>query len=388
MSALRMKSDDEPAAPSVLATSRRRWLKHALIASTMPAVLSLTGCEELFRALADSCPDDPAESGGVDWTPDVQHPVFYGFQDLTAADGAPGPVRIWYPTYEGFTQGPPILKLCLVRWPVVLFLHGQPPQGCPMADYHLRWAMLPAILARSGYVVVVPSHSASLPSDEYSPAVQDAVDMIDWVRDDWENSQWVDARDEATIAAGHSYGALLAARVAQARTTIGAYVGLSGPFSELVGSALGVLQGIGAPSLFMWATGDPITGTYENLGSGGLGVWDQLPDPKYAADFPGEHFDYINSWSACGFPRGDCSLIEAVAGELTTLFVSRYVPVNLSQSQIPVSLEPASVTLTTTQQFFAGGHLSGLSQIASRAGCRVNLGWEDGADVGSRQLGP
>jgi hypothetical protein len=77
-----------------------------------------------------------------------------------------------------------------------------------------------------------------------------------------------------------------------------------------------------------------------------------------------------------------------VAAELAALFISRYVPVNLSHSTIPVNLEPPSVTLSTQQQSFAGGHLSGLAQIESRAGCRVDLSWKDGAHSGSRQLGP
>lgn len=362
---------------------RRQFLGTALAAGTLLPALSLSGCAEFFRAIAETCPADPAESGGVDWTPDVLHPVFYGFQDLGLADGAPGTLRVWYPTYEGFTDGPPILKLCLVRWPVVLFLHGQPP--CPDVNYYRRWTMLPAVLARSGYVVVVPSHRAGFPDEAGSPAVADALGMIDWVRGDWEHAKWVDSRAEATAVAGHSYGALLAARVAQARPEISAYVGLSGPWLEF-GNPVPVLQAIGAPSFFMWADGNPITGAFESLDGGGL--WNQVSAPKHAAVFPGEHFDYLRPWAGCSFLRGTCTLIEAVAAELTALFITRHAPVNLSQSQIPVTLDPPNVTLTQKQQFFAGGHLSGLSQIQTHAGCPVSLRWVDGAESASRQLGP
>ncbi len=99
----------------------RRYLQFAgcqrtaLAAGALLPAASLSGCAELIRVLAEACPADPAESGGIDWTPDVLHPVFYGFRDLGTADGAPGTLRIWYPTYEGFTDGPPILKLCLAR---------------------------------------------------------------------------------------------------------------------------------------------------------------------------------------------------------------------------------------------------------------------------------
>lgn len=360
---------------------RRRFLRHALIAGTL--LPGISGCR-LIEILADSCPEDQTESGGVDWTPDVLHPVFYGFKDLGAADGAPSALRIWYPTYEGFTDGPPILKLCLVRWPVVLFLHGQPP--CPDPDYYRRWSMLPAVLARSGYVVAVPSHAASFPEETTSgPAVAAALGVIDWVRSSWEHKKWVDARAEATVVAGHSYGALLAARVAQARPAISAYAGLSGPFLEF-SNPVPVLQAIDAPAFFMWATGNPLTGAFENLD--GAGVFPQIPRPKHAAVFPGEHFDYLRPWTGCNFLQGGCTLIEAVAAELTALFIARNLPVALSRSQIPVNLDPPAVALTQKQQFFAGGHLSGLRQIQGRAGCRIDLRWDDGSVTGSRRLGP
>lgn len=365
--------------------SRRKFLRMTLAGGTFLPAAALSGCAELIRAIAATCPADPAESGGVDWTPDVLHPVFYGFRDLGPADGAPGTLRVWYPTYEGFTDGPPILKLCLVRWPVVLFLHGQPPGPCPDSNYYRRWSLLPAVLARSGYVVVVPSHPADFPDTAGSPAVSDALNVIDWVRGGWEHARWVDARAEATAVAGHSYGALLAARVAQARPAISAYVGLSGPWSEF-SNPVPVLQAIGAPAFFMWADGDPIRGALESLDGGGL--WNQVPTPKHAAVFPGEHFDYLRPWEGCNITRGGCTLIEAVAAELAALFITRHVPVNLSQAQIPVTLDPPSVMLTLKQQFFAGGHLGGLSQIETRDGCRVNLRWVDGAASGSRQLGP
>jgi len=358
---------------------RRQCMRSMLAAGA----LSLTGCESLIRAVAETCPEDPAESGGVDWTPDVLHPVFYGFQDLDPADGAPATLRIWYPTYEGFTDGPPILKMCVIRWPVVLFLHGQPP--CPDVNYYRRWAMLPAVLARSGYVVVVPSHTAIFPAEAESPAVQNALEALDWVRGGWEHSRWVDSQAEATAVAGHSYGALLAARVAQARPAIAAYVGLSGPWLEF-SSPLPVLQAIGAPSFFMWGTGDPIDSAFESLDGGGL--WDQVPSPKHAGVFPGEHFDYLRPWAGCNFSRGSCTLIEAVAAELAALFIARHAPVNISSSQIPLTLEPPDVVLTQAQQFFAGGHLSGLSQFETQAGCSLGLRWVDGATSGQRELGP
>ena len=89
--------------------------------------------------------------------------MFWGFQDLDVANGAPGPLRVFYPTYEGSPQGAPILKLCVIRYPVVLFLHGQPP--CPDPNYFKRWQILGMVLARSGYVVVMPKQGAQLPQE-------------------------------------------------------------------------------------------------------------------------------------------------------------------------------------------------------------------------------
>lgn len=364
---------------------RRRSLKMFLSAAALPTTLLSSGCAEFFEKLADTCPENPEESGGVDWTPDVMHPVFYGYQDFSSDDGAPGNLRIWYPSYEGFTDGPPILKLCLVRWPLVLFLHGQPP--CPEdGNYYKRWSLLPAVLARCGYVVVVPSHSAAFPGDANSAGEQYALNTLDWVRESWEHKKWVDARAEATGVVGHSYGALLAARVAAARPSISAFAGLSGPWLEF-SNPLPVLQSINAPAFFMWGTGNPITAAFEDLDGGG-NLWSQVPSPKYAGVFPGEHFDYLQTWSGCNFPKGDCSLIPAVAAELTALFLGRYLPVNLSQTQIPVNLDPPDVTLTQQQQFFAGAHLNGLQQIVNRSGCEVALRWSDSGQTGTRTLGP
>ncbi len=357
---------------------RRRFVRAAVRYGAVPSTtLLLGGCAPILRALAESCPEDPEESGGVDWTPDVLRPVFYGFQELTAADGAPGRVRVWYPSYEGFVDGPPILKLCLVRWPVVLFLHGQPP--CPDADYHRRWTRLPATLARSGYVVVVPSHGAGFPAPD-TPAADAAWRFVEWVRNDWDHAHWVDKRPEATAVAGHSYGALLGAHVARQHPEVSAYVGLGGPWPEL-GDPFPTLENIGAPSFFMWGDDLPL----ENLDGGGM--WNAIPPPKHGAVYPGEHFDYLPPRPGCAVPRGSCNLIEAVTADLAALFITRYAPVALSGVHIPVSLERPPVTLSTNQHFFAGGHLTGLSQIEGRAGCRVDLRWIDGTSAGSRRLG-
>ena len=360
---------------------RRRFLQAALAAGILP----LAGCRELIDIIGSACPEDPADTGGIDWTPDVLHPVFYGVQHFTAGQGAPGTLSVLYPSHQTFAAGErTILKSCLDRWPLVLFLHGQPPCLSDPAA-HRKWRRIAIMLASSGYVVAVPRYDAALPQDG-SPLVTFALQVIDWVRNSWEHAEWVDKRPEAVAIAGHSYGALLAARVAQARPETGAYVGLSGPWEEFHSfgiDPLSVLQGIGAPSLFMWST----DAFFENMDHGGL--FDALPAPRHAMVHDGQHFDYLAPGDVCDKPRGACPWIERVAAELTALFLARYLLQARSDIDIPVDLVPPPVTLTPKQQFYGGADFTGLQAIASDRACSaVDLRWLDGDEAGTRKLGP
>src|SRR6185436_14163600 len=129
----------------------RRFVLRAL-AAAMPA-MSLTGCDLIQRFFASACPENPEESGGVDWVPSVLHPVFYGFQDLMTADGAPGPVRTWYPTYDGTALDAPMLKVCAVRWPVVRLIVVREVAGLRLLPVKKeRGSHYRLFLARSGLV--------------------------------------------------------------------------------------------------------------------------------------------------------------------------------------------------------------------------------------------
>jgi pimeloyl-ACP methyl ester carboxylesterase len=202
--------------------------------------------------------------------------------------------------------GPPtprrILKHCLARWPVVLFLHGQEP--CTITNYNRTWTTIPASLARSGYVVIAPQHSRQLPQD--NSGVPFVAGFIDWVRNTWEHARWTDKRRDAVAVVGHSYGALLAARVATLRSDISACALLSGPFAEL-NDRNSLLSGLGRPTFYMFSP----TENFANVNDGGL--WDSFEYPKYVAEFGGEHFDYITQPPGCGKPVGPCSLIKPVA---------------------------------------------------------------------------
>jgi pimeloyl-ACP methyl ester carboxylesterase len=359
--------------------NRRDCLRSAV---TLGAAAQLAGCKDLIDVLGQACPEDPADQGGIDWVPDVMFPVAAGFEDVDVAQGAPGPARIWYPTFEVFTEGGSaplrILKHCLARWPVVLFLHGDPP--CSIPNYNRHWTTIPAELARSGYVVVVPQHDHAFPQD--TSGVPFVSSFIDWARNTWQHARWTDKGPKAVAIAGHSYGALLGARVATIRSDISACAFLSGPWSEL-NDRDPLLRGLGRPTFYMFATDE----LFENVNDQGL--WDSFDYQKYAAEFDGNHFDYITQPPGCGKPVGSCGLIKTVAADLVTLFLSRYLGIGASRTNINVDLVPPAAPFTSgKQQFFGASRLSGLDEIKNARGCSVDLKWKDGAEAGSRHLGP
>jgi len=368
-------------------TNRRRFLQTALAVGTLPAALSLSGCESLIDVLGDACPEDPAESGGIDWTPDVLHPVSWASSEPTAADGAPQKMRIYYPSYA-FNDSGRILKLCLDRWPLVLFLHGLPPSPpCPSSNpaNYLRWRSIPILLAKSGYVVAVPDYSATVPAAD-SALIDSMLAVIDWLRTDWQEARWVDKRAESVAVAGHSFGALLAARLAQRRPGMGAYIGLGGSFNQLSADAHAVLQSLHLPSLFMWSNNHELA-PFEDLDQDGF--WNDIPGPKYALIHSGGHYDYVPRASTCSDPRGECPSIEPVAAELIALFLAQSMPQARSTTPMRIDLTPPVVPLTPKQQFYGGGHFPGLDAMKSDRLCKgVTLRWKWSVFEGSRTLGP
>src|SRR5690349_1137201 len=85
------------------------------------AALAAAGCKTIPEPPGPDC-DQPSASG-VDWIPDVAHPVAWGEEHLTTADGAPRIMSIYYPSPR-FIPPRPMLRSCIGRWPVVLLLHG------------------------------------------------------------------------------------------------------------------------------------------------------------------------------------------------------------------------------------------------------------------------
>ena len=228
-----------------------------------------------------------------------------------------------------------------------------------------------------------PKHEPVLPEGDQTEEVEYSLHVLDWVRDTWEHRQWVDSRPEATAVVGHSLGTLLAARVRQARPTISALAGLSGPWLDFSDPS-SELKAVMPPSFFMFTTD-----SHENLDDHGW--WDDVPFGKTSARFEGEHFDYLdpNNWG-CDVPRGACTKTDEMAAVLVASFISRHVPGSLSTIAVPPSLILPEVTLTLEQEFFAGNHLFNFDGTlhTNEAGCGIDLKWEDPEESDSRHIGP
>src|SRR4029450_10313809 len=93
----------------------------------------------------------PGAGCPIGWQPSALTPVFHGYRTYGPADGAPAQLRVFYPSADWPDSNVLMLEGC-GSYPVILFAHGH----CPGDNHPYRWFRLPAQLARSGYVVVVP----------------------------------------------------------------------------------------------------------------------------------------------------------------------------------------------------------------------------------------
>jgi pimeloyl-ACP methyl ester carboxylesterase len=297
--------------------------------------------------------------------------VFYGTADLGPPDGLPTRVRVFYPSVEGSPAGAPIVAGC-GRYPLVAFLHGQ----CLQTDHYLSWNRLPALLARSGYVVVVPALQSIPPFADPNPEVSLVDDVVRWMRSSWVHRGAL-LPPPMTAVVGHSWGALLGASVAirlQAQHSLSAFASLSGGWTEWPPVPPLPLRSVMVPSMFMWGTGDS-----DNFSRIGPGMWDALQPAKHKVVFTGgEHWDYLRS-TPCGQRPGPCNLVASLAADFLLTFLSHYLPPerwSLLRYTIPHSLVPPPLQLTQAQEFFAGGHLAGFAEIENSQVCRVRHTWD------------
>ncbi|MGH3938663.1 MAG: alpha/beta fold hydrolase [Pseudonocardiaceae bacterium] len=314
-----------------------------------------------------TAPTPPPATCPIGWQPNALTPVFYGARTYGTAHGAPVSMRVYFPSLDGAVETAPILSGC-GRYPVVLFVHGD----CDQDPNHFRtWVQLPAQLARSGYVVVVPQLPAigTHPSAENHPALAAIANSLTWLRQQWEH-RTVLMPAAATGITGHSYGALLAARYARANTVAG-FAGLSGVWQDWpVGSP--PIIGLARPKLLLWGgPEDLFTSLTETQ-------WNSLSTPKHRAVFAtGVHWDYLpTGQTPCDATRGPCRLIASAAADLVTMFFAKYLAPELSPhlpGRVPDNLMPPALVLTPEQEFYAGGHLIGMRNMAGNPDCAVAL---------------
>lgn len=315
-------------------------------------------------------PVPPPETCPISWQPQALTPVFFGARDIGPDQGAPVPLRIFFPSLDGAVESAPLLEGC-ARYPLIVFAHGH---CIGDADHYRRWFRLPAMLARSGYVVVVP-HLASI-SAGASPSVEVHADLptleevVDWARSGWEHAD-VLLPPPATGIVGHSFGAMLGARFAVGGP-VSAYAGLSGGWGDWFGDAPQPLPLLDLPTLLVW--GGPAD-LFTQLSDT---TWGQLRKPRHRVVFAqGEHWDYLGSADVpCRRARGLCDGLGAATDDLVTMFFAKYLPPELATDlppRVPPNLEPPPLVLTQEQEFFAGGFLGGYAALAGQPDCEVEL---------------
>ncbi len=250
----------------------------------------------------------------ISWQPHALAPVFFGARSLTPDDGAPVPLRLFFPSLDGAVESAPLLQGC-GRYPLVVLCHGH---CIGDTDHYRRWFRLPAQLARSGCVVVVP-HLAGVaggshPSAADHPDLATLAAVVSWARAEWEHAD-VLLPAPATAVVGHSFGALIGARFA-ALGGVSAFAGLSGVWQEWPTRPLPVEE-LTMPMLLFWGDSELFTQVPDS-------IWDGLSRPRHRVVYAGgEHWDYLPDGDlACRGLAGPCPHVAAATGDLVTMFLA------------------------------------------------------------------
>lgn len=293
----------------------------------------------------------------IEWQPCALRSVFGAFSDYGPNNGAPVPLRVFYPTLDGSPPDAPLVAGC-GRYPVVVFLHGHCQGG---ADHYLRWEHLGMVLARSGYVAVMPQ-ILDIASALEGQGPLDMVDqLLAWIRAGWAH-QDVLLPAPSTAVIGHSYGGMLAGRYA---TEVGGVAALATLHSRWFFDHHYLylarrLQGLAIPKLFITLAKaeellpvDAGTALPEDF-------WNSLAFPSHRAVFENSsHWDYLPKDTACG-TKSSCAYYPGSAFTILDMFLSRYLPpetTNDLYDRIPENLRPPTpLELTPDQKFFAGGN--------------------------------
>lgn len=346
---------------------------------------ALTGCYSL-KSLQPDCP--------VDWAPSLLGTVFYGYTDFSEC-GCPGcasclvleargvsgtrppavgdqsrpAMRVYYPTLDGAPNGAAILDRC-ERFPLVLFVHGD----CG-GDPYLQWDILPAQLARCGYVVAVTQWGGILSVGD--PATTAPLHQAEqWLRNAWAHGDRLLPAPHTAVV-GHSYGATLGAQLVTEMPVM-AFASLSGTFGQVYfESAQKMLSAIQVPSLFCWNDNDDVGFNAKLLMPDvpdDRQLWAAIGTPKHGVIFQGGlHGDYLRPGTAVTCAQnGPCARVPSLAADFVTTFLGKYVPPEYDFSAftwVPNSLfvRPQSLPAPPANGFYASDFLIGFAASAESA---------------------
>ncbi|MDF9750280.1 PASTA domain-containing protein [Arthrobacter sp. ES3-54] len=316
--------------------------------------------EQVSKSVArESCP--------VGWQPCALRPVFWAFTDYGPSDGVPVPVRVFYPTVDGTPQDASMARGC-GRYPVVVFLHGHCQSG--EVDHYLQWEHLGIVLAKSGYLAVMPQIPDIASVLAGQPPLTTIDQLLTWIRGRWEHHD-VLLPAPSTAVIGHSYGGLLAGRYASEVGSVAALATLHSSWEHDAPQLAGILETLAIPKLLVLGKKDAMSLVSERL-------WNSMPLPSHRATFENAgHWDYLpRSSTNCG-TRSACSFYPAAAFTILDMFLSRYLPPEKATDlydRIPDDLRPPTLQLTPEQEFFAGGNwLREIDLMAGDAECAVQL---------------
>jgi hypothetical protein len=365
---------------------RRMVGRREAIKQTLAWCIGAAAGGSLLSACGPGDPPPPCEPGyddqAIGWGPNVLAPVFYGYADYNPSVGAPANLRVYYPSLDGSPPCAPFLT-GPGHFPLVLFLHG----ACGAAELHYtRWSRLPAVLARSGFVVAIPDLTGIGYAWDFNNATYEIIGKVmDWMRTTWSHSKYLMEPPILGIV-GHSYGALHGAHLALTIPAT-AFVSLGGVWNDWPSvPPPNPLNQLTIPKLIARGTG----ATQEGLN------YNAVPAPKHRLVFPnGTHWDYVppeatSCDAADGSKAGPCDLVADLAADFTAVFLSKYMGPEESHgalsNAIPDNLTLPSVKLTQKQMFFAGNHLASFGLIGAHKGCSVTLDWVTSGGSGSRTL--
>lgn len=313
-------------------------------------------------------PGDPCAAG---WQPNALAPVFYGIRDLGPVEGAPVPLRVFFPSVDGTVWSAAILENC-GRYPLVVLCHGQCADD--RGEHYKEWFELPRRLAKSGYVVLVPRMSFGGVTSEQPPVFATLTALLQWARETWEHRAAV-LPSPATAVIGHSWGGLLAGRFAVASPDVAAFASLSSGWEHEFPILALELERIRVPKFFVSGDQDPASVLTD-------GLWTSLPRPKHRALFaPFRHWDYLPDGSPSCHGQSACAQLPGAVFDLILMFLAKYLPPEFAQHlphQVPDSLiPPTPLNLTLAQMFYTGGNwLTAIDRIDNEPECALSLDWD------------